>query len=84
VRLIAIGCLVVHQDIKETRSGKISGFYQADLIIKALEKLHKNFYPRPARVFVHPDGRSEMLNVESGFLTKSDLISRNCSLRSER
>ena len=73
--LIAIGCLVVHADIKETHGGKISGLYQADLIIKVLGRLHQDFYPRPGKQFVHPDGSMEIINVDTGFLTRPELIS---------
>jgi hypothetical protein len=72
--LIAIGCLVVNGDIKETRSGKITGLYQADAIIKALGHLHPDFYPRPGKEFVYSDGKVEILGVETGFLTKSELV----------
>jgi hypothetical protein len=72
--LIAIGCLVVHEDISETRGGKITGLYQADMIVKAWGRLHKDFYPRPGKQVVRPGGRMEILNVDSGYLTRSELI----------
>jgi hypothetical protein len=45
--LIALGCLVAHGDIKETRRGKFITKYQADLFVKALSSLHSDFYPKP-------------------------------------
>lgn len=72
--LIAVSCLVVHGDIQEARTGKLKSAYQADMIIRALGKLHSDFYPRPGKQVIHPDGSIEVLNVESGFLTKEELI----------
>jgi hypothetical protein len=40
--LIALGCLAVHDDIGATR--KLKGKFQADVIIKAMEKLHPKFF----------------------------------------
>ncbi len=79
--LIAFGCLIAHGDIKETRSGKFTGKYQADFFVKALSALHPDFYPKPmlpapgqepiptrvCAILRSPAPRT------SGFLTKSEL-----------
>ena len=40
--LIALGCLTAHGDLM---TGKLKGTWQADKIIRDLEKLHPDFYP---------------------------------------
>src|SRR5262245_54958017 len=45
--VIALGCLTAHGDI--THASKLRKEYAADKIIKQLEELHPEFYPRPAR-----------------------------------
>lgn len=47
--LIALGCLVAHGDIKETKSLALRKSYNAGNIVKGLEKLHPNFYPSPRK-----------------------------------
>ena len=41
--LIALGCLVAHGDIKETKSATFQKAYNAGDIVKRLEKLHPTF-----------------------------------------
>src|SRR5262245_58960282 len=43
--LIAIGCLTAHGDLE---TGKLKKTYEADKIIRRLERLHSEFYPRGA------------------------------------
>lgn len=45
--LIALGCLVVHEDIPATRSAKLSKEWAADAIMNRLVELHPHFYPQP-------------------------------------
>jgi len=71
--LVALGCLVAHGDIEATKSNKLQDAYAADNIIKRLEQLHSNFYPRPIICNFSP-GRIHIEHVESGFLTKDELL----------
>jgi hypothetical protein len=48
--LIAIGCLVIHNDISETRAKKFAKEWSADKIIGQLEALHPHFYPQPVEL----------------------------------
>ncbi len=48
--LIALGCLVAHGDIPQTRSAKISAMWNAEQIMGALSALHPDFFPRPEPV----------------------------------
>ena len=71
--LIALGCLVAHGDIKETKAKDFQKAYKADDILKRLGELHPAFYPVPVTpVFGNASVHLEV--IETGFLTKSDLI----------
>ena len=44
--LIAMGCLLVHEDIRAGERGKaLIGEWSVPAIMKALEKLHPRFFP---------------------------------------
>jgi hypothetical protein len=49
--LTALGCLVAHGEIEETKT--LSKLWAADEIVKRLERLNPTFYPRPV-VFTNP------------------------------
>jgi hypothetical protein len=70
--LIALGCLTVHGDVRAT--SKLRKRYEADKIIKELEGLHPEFYPRavsPPKVELE---MSETTILTSGFLRKRELV----------
>ncbi|WP_197413853.1 hypothetical protein [Terracidiphilus gabretensis] len=71
--LIALGCLVAHGDIKETKSASLQRAYHAGEIVKRLEKLHPNFYPSPRKLVFNP-GHVHLGDYDREFLTKSELI----------
>ena len=71
--LVALGCLTAHGDIKETQAAKLQKEWSADKIISQLEALHPNFYPHPIRMTIAPE-RVDFDRLESGFLTKTELI----------
>jgi hypothetical protein len=71
--LVALGCLVAHGDIKETKAKDFQKAYKADDILRRLEELHPDFYPVP----VTPTFGQNSLNIEpieSGYLTKRELV----------
>jgi hypothetical protein len=73
--LIALACLVSHGDIPATQSKKMRKAYQPDQILPALEELHANFYPVPIQDGpTDPTVDRHFNPVDSGYLTKSDLI----------
>src|SRR6202051_4989254 len=53
--LIALGCLVAHGDIEETKASSFQKAYKADDILKRLETLHPNFYPIPRKLIFGND-----------------------------
>lgn len=44
---IALGCLLVHEDIPATQGPKFRKEYNADVLLKKLDGLHPDFYPKP-------------------------------------
>jgi hypothetical protein len=69
--LIALGCLTAHGDIE---TGKLKGAYEADKIIRRLQKLHPEFYPLAAtQTKAGPDLYDAVLRRD-GFLTKEELV----------
>ena len=73
--LIALGCLVAHNDIKATQSGKFPKEYSADRIIKLLGRLHSKFYPQPVTGGRDPKTRIIMFRPrETGYLTQKELL----------
>lgn len=71
--LIALGCLVAHGDIKETRSKALRKAYRAGDIVKRLEELHPTFYPSPRKPEFSP-GHVHLADYDREFLTKDDLL----------
>ncbi|MBT2133955.1 hypothetical protein KK137_06375 [Croceibacterium sp. LX-88] len=70
--LIALGCLVIHGDLKP--KAKLYRTYKADWIISELEKLHPQFYPTPLEnEDDHSDAIPSWRHKKSGFLTRQDL-----------
>jgi hypothetical protein len=71
--VVSLGCLVAHGDIAETQSGALQKEWSANRIINRLGSLHPNFYPHPIRLTFAP-GHVHFDRVESGFLTKAELL----------
>ena len=71
--LIALGCLVAHGDIAEAKSTTLQKTWHAGELIKALEKLHPNFYPSPRKLVFNP-GHVHLEDYDREFLTKDDLL----------
>ncbi len=74
--LIAIACVVAHGDLKGVKAGLIQKSYQPDRILKALEKLHRDFYPLPFRQEGdQSSGKARQTeSIKDGFLSKDGLM----------
>ncbi len=73
--LIALAALVAHGHVEATRKGRIRTAHEADWIIRALSKIHPNFYPRPSRQILDDKGYpTEIEAIKTGYLTRSELI----------
>jgi hypothetical protein len=92
--LIALGCLVAHGDIRATRSGRLTESYEADLLIKALSKLHPEFYPQPMVRLPFQEPVPSIVGrklappppIKAEFLTQKDMamLWRTCGARLHR
>ena len=72
--LIALSCLTVHGDVPATKAKRLTKAYNADQIVKNLERLHPAFYPSPGRQIHDPNGKVvEVVKVLEPHLNKSEL-----------
>lgn len=72
--LIALGCLVAHGDIVETKSKKMQETYDANEILKRLERLHPDFYPRPHTEAIDAGKVVTVGSMGDDYLTKKELL----------
>jgi hypothetical protein len=70
--LAALGCLVAHGDITQTRYFRKEA-YKADDILRRLDRLHPEFYPVPVKPTFGP-GSVHVDPIDGGFLSKPELI----------
>jgi len=74
---IALGCMIVHGDIPITKTGKMTKFYQADILLKNLTDAHPEFFPTPVNFFPDPMWLGAMTTTPRkpvSYLTKSETI----------
>jgi hypothetical protein len=78
--VIALGCLVLHGDIRaegharSIRDGKLKKTWSAQLIIEELSNLHPSFYPFPTTQEKLPVGFHLTPLKPQDYLTREDLI----------
>jgi hypothetical protein len=79
--IIALGCLVAHGDLTQSKITKLRDAYDADTIVKTLETLNPTFYPLPVKLTIRPPGPGDPGEVRiddvpkgTAFLTKKDLL----------
>jgi hypothetical protein len=74
--LIALACLTVHGDVPATKAKRLTKAYNADQIVKNLERLHASFYPIPSRQVHDSNGKViEVVKVLEPHLNKPELQS---------
>src|SRR5690349_1734805 len=71
--LIALGCLVAHNDIAATSHKSLRAAYAPKEILDRLNKLHSDFYPVPI-IPQRTQGGWHMADYDRPYLTKSDLL----------
>src|SRR5262249_21269790 len=73
--LIALGCLIIHGDIEETKSRRFKT-HKADDILNGLERFTPEFYPKPFRLEPDPAPGTTSLRFRpsSEYLTKPQLL----------
>ena len=69
--LIALGCLTAHGDLE---TGKLKEAYEADKIIRRLQRLHPDFYPIAATQSKGGPDEYDAVLLSGGFLTKEELL----------
>lgn len=75
LELIAMASLSASPEYM-ARYNRFRRHYNGKRILKDLEKVNSEFYPRPTRQVVDPDSGKvvEVVDVESGFLTKDEYV----------
>ena len=74
--VFALACLTAHGDIPEVRSKLLQKTYNADQIIKQLERIHSRFYPVPSTQTIDQVTRQPIATtpITTGYLTKDELL----------
>lgn len=72
--LVALACLVCHNDIKAAQTKRITKSYVPGDILTQLEELHPDFYPVPVSLSFPEIGRVHLDNFEKPYLRKDELI----------
>jgi hypothetical protein len=73
--LIALACLTAHGDLPAAREKRLREEWNATQILKRLEILHHDFYPRPVSSRRIARGHTHFDDVTSDFLSKKELVS---------
>lgn len=71
--LVALGCLVVHGDIPATQTSKFQRAFSANAILKGLESLHPDFFPKPLTQ-AHHTSRLHFEPRQPDYMTKDELL----------
>ena len=69
---IAYACVIAHAYLKELQSPKFQNAWSADALMKQLDRLHQDFYPRPKTITV-TNGSVQLGETDAPYLTKSNL-----------
>jgi hypothetical protein len=73
---IALACLIAHHDIRETQSNKLFNNWSAAQIMDQMERIHKDFYPRPVEQILDTDGKViGVSSIKNGYLTSDRFLS---------
>ncbi len=73
---ISYACVIAHAYIEELQATKFQKGWSADTLIKSLDGLHKDFYPKPRGVTVK-ENRVILDEIDAPYLTKDDLKKLN-------
>ncbi|SDX63339.1 hypothetical protein SAMN04515617_105158 [Collimonas sp. OK242] len=72
----SFACVIAHAYIKELQAPKFQKEWSADTLMKALDGLHQDFYPKP-RTMTVTDDRVQLDEIDAPYLTKADLKKLN-------
>jgi len=69
-------CVIAHAYIEEVHAPKFQKEWSADTLMKALDGLHQDFYPKPRTMTVTEKG-VQLDEIDAPYLTKDDLKKLN-------
>lgn len=74
--LIALATIAANKSLFEETKNKFDKHWHPDKILKDIERLNPNFYPKPIKEShsKQPGIAAELVEVKTGFLTRDDLI----------
>jgi len=73
---ISLACVIAHEYIEELQASKFQKAWSADTLMKALDGLHQDFYPKPKTVTVK-ENNVQLGEIDAPYLTKDDLKKLN-------
>jgi hypothetical protein len=68
--------VIAHAYIEELQAPKFQKEWSADTLMKALDGLHQDFYPKPRKMTI-TDNNVHLDEIEAPYLTKDDLKKLN-------
>src|SRR5699024_5058643 len=71
---IMLMSLLDNKEAYAEQNEKFAKHYQEERIMKDLERINPDFYPVPTKRNYKENGDDEWENIESGYLTKDELI----------
>jgi len=76
LELIALSSLVAHKKEYARQYPKFASNWHAERILRDIEKMNKDFYPRPIKevLSARPGIKTDLIDMEEGFLTKNEFI----------
>lgn len=76
LELLALGSLVANKTLYSKHNEMFAKHYDARKILRSLEKINTDFYPRPIKETPSstPGVKTELLDISDGYLTKTDFI----------
>lgn len=76
LELIALGSLIANKEVFSNAYENLSKCWNAELIIKDIERINSDFYPCPIiqKVSCKPGIRMDLLDRSNDYLTKEELI----------
>jgi hypothetical protein len=72
---ISYACVIAHAYIEELKAPKFQKEWSADSLMKALDSLHEDFYPKPRKMTV--TDRVQLDAIDAPYLTKAELKKLN-------
>lgn len=71
---IVLMSLVANKELYAEQNEKFAKHYHAERIMNDLERINPDFYPVPTKRVKHENKVDEWIEIESGYLTKEELV----------